>query len=145
MTAVQDMLSSKSKVLFFTIRHYDGYANGLEFRFFPYKGYRSRLLAPVVKGQVRNDHPTVVDLEFQPPIIPAVFLLVFPLMFLPLFFSTDAMTINGVLREPTMNERIGWGLFFIGVPASIYYLNFILPLLKLHRVLRKKLRLEDTV
>ena len=53
------------------------------------------------------------------------------------------MTINGVLREPTMNERIGWALFIIGVPALIYYLNCIRPLQKLHRVLKNKLGLEE--
>lgn len=73
----------------------------------------------MVKGRVTSDHRTVVDLKFQLPIIPAFFLFVLPLMFLPSFFTIDEMTINGVLREPTMNERIGFALFFIGVPA--YY------------------------
>lgn len=96
----------------------------------------------LIKGKVTREDRTVVDLKFHLPIIPAFFLLVLPLMFLPSFFTMDEMTINGVLREPTMNERIGWALFFIGIPALLYYTNFIRPLQKLHRVLKNKLRLE---
>jgi hypothetical protein len=78
----------------------------------------------VVKGTVTYNDQTIVDLKFQLPIVPAFFQLVLPLIFLPSFFTIDEMTIDGVLREPTMNERIGWALFFIAVPSLLYYLNF---------------------
>jgi hypothetical protein len=117
LNAIQEMLSSKSKILFFTIPHYFGHLKGQEFVFSAYNGYQTRLLVSMVKGKVTHDDRTVVDLKFQLPIIPALFLLVLPLIFLPSFFTIDEMTINGVLREPTMNERIGWALFFVGVPA----------------------------
>ncbi|MBA4055952.1 MAG: hypothetical protein C0490_14655 [Marivirga sp.] len=123
--AIQGMLSSKSKILFFTIRHYFGHLKGQEFVFSTYNGYQTRLLVPMVKGKVTNDDRTVVDLKFQLPIIPTFFLLVLPMMFLPSFFTIDEMTINGVLREPTMNERIGWALFF-------YWCSGIIVLFKLH-------------
>lgn len=137
------MLSSKSKILFFTIHHYYGHVKGLEFRFSPYGNYQTRLLAPMIRGQISNDHPTIVDLKFQLPIIPGFFLVMFPLMFVPSLLTSDEMTINGVLREPTMNERIGFTFFSLGVPAFIYYMNFIRPLQKLHRVIKAKLKLEE--
>lgn len=87
MTAVQEMLSSKSKILFFTIRHYFGHLKGQEFVFSTYNGYQTRLLVPMVKGKVTHDDRTVVDLKFQLPIIPALFLFVLPLIFLPSFFT----------------------------------------------------------
>lgn len=143
LTVVEEMLASKSKILFFTIRHYFGHLEGQEFLFSTYNGYQTRLLVPVVKGKVTYNNQTVVDLKFQFPIIPAFFLLVLPLIFLPSFFTIGEMTINDVLREPTMNERIGWALFFIGVPSLLYYLNFVRPLKKLQTVLKNNLRLEE--
>lgn len=143
MIAIQEMLSVKSKILFFTVRHYFGHLKGQDFVLSSYNGYQARLLVPMVTGRITRDNKTVVDLKFQLPIIPAFFLLVLPLVFLPSFFTIDEMTINGVLREPTMNERIGWALFFIGLPAILYYTNCVRPLQKLHRSLKNKLRLEE--
>jgi len=53
------------------------------------------------------------------------------------------MTINGVLRAPTMIERIGFALFFTGLPGSLYYLNSTLSFEKLRSALIKKLKLEE--
>jgi hypothetical protein len=143
LNTIQGMFSLNSKILFFTIRHYFGHMNGQEFVLSTYNGYQTGLLVPMVKGKVAHDDQTVVGLKFQLPIIPTFFLLVLPLMFIPIFFTVDEMTINGVLKEPTMNERIGWALFSIGVPALLYYLNCIRPLQKLHRVFKSKLKLEE--
>lgn len=140
---IQEMLSSKSKILFFTIRHYFGYVRGQEFTFSTYNGYQTRLLIPMVKGKVAQVDRTVVDLKFQVPIIPTCFLLVVPMMFLPSLFTMDEMTINGELREPTMIERIGFALFFISVPALLFYLNCLRPLQKLHLDLKNNLQLEE--
>jgi hypothetical protein len=143
LTAVQEMLTSKWKILFFSIPRYFGRVTAREFTFSTYSRYQTTLLVPAVKGKVSHDGQTLVDLKFQLPVIPALFLLLFPLMFVPTFFTIDQMTINGVLRIPTMNERIGWALFFIAVPSLIFYLNYARPLLKLKRVLKKNLRLEE--
>jgi hypothetical protein len=143
LNTVRSMLSSKSKILFFTSRHYFGNVEGQKFAFTTYSGFENRFFVPMVKGQVTSESPTIVHLNFQLPILPAFFLLVFPLIFLPSFFTLDEMTINGVLREPTMNERIGWALFFIGIPAFLYYVNFVRPLQNLHYVLKNKLSLEE--
>jgi hypothetical protein len=143
MRAIQEMLSSKSKILFFTIRQYFGHARGKEFTFSPYDGFQTRILVPMVKGKVTHDDKTVVDLKIHLPIIPTFFLLVLPLMFIPSFFTMDEMTINGVLREPTTTERIGFALFMIAVPSFLFYLNFVRPLRKLQNALQDKLKLEE--
>ena len=142
MNIVHKMLSLKTKVLFISVANYFGTATGTEFIMFTVNSFRVRHFVPIVKGHVMRGEPTIVELKSELPVIPAFFLLVVPVIFLPVFFTMDKMMINDVLREPSLSERIGWSLFFISIPLIIFYMNYVRPLQKLRGELKRHLALK---
>lgn len=102
LAVVQEMISSTSKFLFITIRHYFGEVKGSGFLFTTYSGLPTALMVPQIKGQVTDQQPTYIKLKLQLPIIPAIFLLIVPVLFVPGLLTMEEMTINGVVREPTI-------------------------------------------
>lgn len=114
-----------------------------EFIVSSYRSDFAGLLAPRIKGKIISSDPTQVKMRLILPLFPMIFLIGGPLYFFPSFFTTETMTINGVLRAPTIGERFIFGGMFVVIPAILVFTNFILPLRQAERMLREKLSLTE--
>jgi hypothetical protein len=139
---VSELLSSKSKFLFFSVRKFFGRVKGGKFQV-SMNHSTSRLLVPVVKGQMLEGKPTVVELILKLPIIPTVAMTSAFLVLGIGLLTSDQMTINGVLREPTSEERVIFIGLIIAIPTVVFYFTILRPLQELRSELKKRLRLQE--
>jgi hypothetical protein len=144
-SVINELLATKTKVIFFSVRHYAGSVTNNEFTIGKYITGSSEFVTMKVRGQVFSGNPTMVNLRFGMPFAIVMMVTFFTVASGFAAFTTltiDEMTINGVLREPSTAERIFFSLFCSAIPTIIFYFNFIFPTQKLQRVLEEKLQLE---
>ena len=140
--AIERLLNTKSKFFFILPSQYFGYITAGEFSLRGQKGDSFGLFSPRIKGTIRSENPTTIETRFVLPYLTPFFYLIFPIVFLPTAFFTDEMTINGVLREPELLERIGFA-FLGSTPVLMFYLATIWPLKRVEAHLIKTLKLQE--
>jgi hypothetical protein len=141
-TIILELLAAKTKILFFSFKTHYGTLKDGQFKF---SAYNTELvmLSPTVKGKIFGENRTVVEIKDGIPIVMLLFYSLFPAFMIPMMWLSDEITINGVLREPTILERIGFSIFSIGVPGVIFFFNTFLPLRRLRGTLKEKLKLYE--
>ena len=143
MGEVRSLLENKTKLLFFSIRQYYGSSNDKEFVFFGYRSYFNGFEVPKLKGAIRSEHPTTIEVRMAIPYFVMFIYLLFPVIFISTFALADEMLFNGVLRKPEIWERFFFGFFSIAIPSVIFYTNTILPLQRIRKHLKERLQLKE--
>jgi len=96
---------------------------------------------PVIEGVFTCDKPLTINIKIKPSYSTIVFFSIFVFIFIPVGLFSDEMTINHVLREPTIFER----LLFAGVgsiiPGLWGYFGYIRPVKKAKIWIIEKLQL----
>lgn len=142
-TEVRSLLENKTKLLFFSIREYYGSSKNKEFVFFGYRSYFNGSEVPKLKGAIRSEHPTAIEIRMAIPYFIMFIYLLFPVIFISTFALADEMPIDGVLRRAELWERFFFGFFSIAIPSVIFYFNTILPLQKIRKHLKERLGLKE--
>ena len=99
-------------------------------------------LTTSIRGDIRDGQPTIVELRAVPSYIFIAFISLFSIMFVPVMFNVDEMTINGVDRVPELYERLllaSTGSLF---PALIFFFGSTLQGTDLERRLKEALKLR---
>ncbi|HEY0655883.1 MAG TPA: hypothetical protein VGD65_22260 [Chryseosolibacter sp.] len=145
-SAILELLATKSTFIF-SWPEYPGKLQGLDFSI-----SNNILLAtkstprPGVKGKIiPSETATVVELRPRIPILETFLCCIFPIIFISVMITTDEMTINGVVREPTLVERIFFSFFSIAIPGIVFGLIILLPISSMTRTLMQKLQLQETI
>ncbi len=139
---VQERLSRRTKVLFFSQRDYAGSINGMAFNLYRKFHFSGRSFARI-KGAVLSADPTLIEIKIFPHYWRILFFMIFPCVFLPSAILNDQMMINGVLRKPELAEKRIWsGLFGIG-PMVWCYFDCIRPIYEAEKWLIDKLALKE--
>ena len=100
------------------------------------------LFSPKLKGIIRAENPTIIDTRIVVPYSFIIFYLFIQIFSLPIIFSADTMTINGV-SEYYVYERIGVALLIIWIPALIIFITTILPIKRIEAQLARVLKLKE--
>ena len=139
---IRERLSRKSRFLFITTSDYVGSIEGRTFNF--YKNFNARYgrSNPKIKGTISTENHTTVEIKISPHYLRVLFFLIFPCVFIPTAILSDQMTINGVLREPELIERISFGLIGGGGPIIWCYFDSIRPIKKAEVWITEKLKLK---
>jgi hypothetical protein len=139
---VRERLNKQSKVLFISSKDYVGSINGRNFNL--YKNFNSRYGGsnPKIKGTITTENPTTIDIKIAPHYLRIAFFMIFPIVFIPAAILSDQMTINGVLKEPEISERILFGLFG-GGPMIWCYFDSIRPIKETELWIKQKLGLIE--
>ena len=99
---------------------------------------------PVVEGVFFSDRPLIINILIKPNYFIILFFAIFVFIFIPAGIFVDKMTINGVLRVPTILERF----LFAGVggimPGLWCYFGYIRPIKKSEKWIVEKLSLSLT-
>jgi hypothetical protein len=141
---VRERINSRTKFLFLSMKDYKGSISGNTFEL--QKAYSSQHSPsfPKIQGKVISGNPTTVELEISPPYFRILFFLIFPTLFVPAFVFSDEITINGVLRTPSIIERISFaGVMGIG-PLVWCFFDCIWPIWKAEKWLKQELSLEES-
>lgn len=97
---------------------------------------------PVIEGFYISEKPLILNIVIKPNYLTLLFFSLFVFTFIPASIFLDKMTINGVLRSPSILER----LLFAGVgglmPALWAYFGYIRPIKKAENWIVEKLRLN---
>ena len=141
-TAINRLINTKSKFLFILPSQYFGYVNTKEFNLGGHKGDRFGIFSPRIKGGILAEKPTTIEIRFVIPYLTTFFFLIIPITFSLVAAFTDQMTINGVVREPELSERIGFAFLGVFIPAPIFYISTIWPLKRVEAHLIDALKLE---
>jgi hypothetical protein len=147
-TILLDLMSIKGKFLFYSWKEYPGSLAGANFHISNLIFDYTNLTRPNVQGKIRpmpvgQKIETIVELKSGIPFFTLIFYGLFPTFMIPIMILTDEMTINGVLREPTVLERIGFSLLSFGVPGVIFYFTTLLPISRMKNTLVDKLKLSE--
>ncbi|AZQ64705.1 hypothetical protein EI427_21005 [Flammeovirga pectinis] len=119
---IRSLLSTESHFLFFKQKEYKGKLKKNKFKF--YKKFSSNQFSnPEIKGKFISENPLMVEIRITPHYFKLLFFLIFPIIFIPESIFADEMTINGVLREPTLVERLAFGSFGGLVPIIWGYID----------------------
>ena len=97
---------------------------------------------PVVHGFYISERPLTINIVIKPNYFTILFFSLFVFLFIPVGIFMDEMTINGMVRSPTIGERFlfaGLGGF---VPGLWCYFGFIRPIKKAENWIVDKLRLH---
>lgn len=96
---------------------------------------------PAIKMKVENKNPIITTIKFIPHYFDILFYFVCATAFISAPFLYNEMTINGVVRRPTLVERFLFGQ--IGVVIGLFcYFRHIRPIRKTEKWLCEKLKLE---
>ena len=99
---------------------------------------------PVIEGLYFSDRPLVINILIKPSYSTILFFALFVFLFIPAGVFVDTMTINGVLRSPSILERF----LFAGVggiiPGLWCYFGYIRPIKKSEKWIVEKLSLRLT-
>lgn len=140
-----DQLQRKSKLLFTSFRELHGSVRGAEFDISQSK--RSSWFAHRIIGQILSESQTVIKLTFSFPLLIVILFCIMPAIVIiqavSAIWMSDVATINGVLREPALSERIMFSLFIIIVPAVLVGAILFYPLILLRKRLKNELRLTE--
>jgi len=97
---------------------------------------------PVIEGFFTSEKPLIINIIIKPSYFTIIFFSIFVFTFIPVGLLADKMTINDVLRSPTIFER----LLFVGlggiIPGIWCYFGYIRPVKKAERWIIKKLQLN---
>lgn len=140
---VQERLNRKSKLLFISFVEYIGSIKGATFSFYKNFNPSHGLSNPKIKGTILSESPTTIKVQISPHYLRVLFFLLFPCVFIPAAITSDEITIDGVLREPELFERILIGLFGGGGPLIFCYFDSIRPIKKAERWITDKLKLTE--
>jgi hypothetical protein len=140
---VKERLARRHKVLFGSSPEYSGSVSENSFIFYRIFNAQHGRANPKISGKIKSFNPTVIEVKVSPHYWRISFFLIFPLVFIPVSFLSDQMTINGVLKEPELSERIFFGLFGGGMPTIWCYFDSIRPIKSTERWLREKLSLKE--
>jgi hypothetical protein len=142
---ILELLDTHSKVIFFTMRKYNGNMANNKFIIGQYVSGPAKYASTKLKGEVVAGDRTIVKLKLSLHFLIVGLITIFILsggFGAYIMLTTHEMTINGVLREPLPVERIMFSMLFIALPPIVLYFNLIFPMQKLQRVLEEKLELE---
>lgn len=140
---VRERLNRKSKVLFISTSDYVGSIEGRTFQLYKNFNSRSGPAYSKIKGIVLIENPTTIEIRITPHYLRILFFMIFPCVFIPGAILSNQMTINGVLREPELIERVGFGLFGGVVPMIMCYFDSIRPIKKTEQWITEKLKLKE--
>ncbi len=140
---VRERLNRRSKFLLFSSNDYVGAIESKRFKFYKSFNTRHGRANPKIKGTIVNENPTTVEIQIAPHYLRVLFFMIFPCVFIPTAILSSQMTINGVLREPEMLERIGFGLFGGVGPMIWCYFDSIRPIKETELWIRQKLMLKE--
>ena len=143
MNNLGQLLSTKSKFLFFSFHEQVGAINGNTFTLGTHFGDPFGLFSPKIKGIIRAENPTIIDTRIVVPYSFIIFYLFVQIFSLPIIFSAEEMTINGVSRVPAVYERIGVALIIICIPALTIFIATILPIKRIEAHLAQVLKLKE--
>ncbi len=140
---VRERLNRQSKILFISSNDYVGSIDGRSFKL--YKNFNGRYgrSNPKISGTITTTDPVTIDIKISPHYIRLLFFSIFPIVFVPAAIFSDQMTINGVLREPEMSERLFFALFGGGGPMIWCYLDSIRPIKETELWIKEKLKLTE--
>lgn len=140
---VRERLNRKSKVFFISSSDYVGSIKGKEFKLYKNFNARSGRANPKIKGTIVSENPTTIEIRISPHYLRVLFFMIFPCAFIPAAILSEQITINGVLREPELFERIEFGLFGGGGPMIWCYFDSIRPIKETELWITEKLKLEE--
>jgi hypothetical protein len=97
---------------------------------------------PIIQGKFIEDSPTTVNLKFIPNYIMIVFFFIVATCFLYASIFLPKMTINDVLRVPTIFERILFVCIGCIVPLLWCFFGYIRPIKKAETWILERLNLK---
>jgi hypothetical protein len=137
------LLNTKSKFLFFSFNGHVGSIKGNSFTLGRHIGDPFGLFSPKIKGIIRGENPTIIDTRIGVPYSFIIFYFFFQMIGLPIIFSADEMTFNGVPRVPDVYDKIGVALLIICIPALAIFFIIILPIKQIEGRLTQVLKLKE--
>ena len=140
---VMERLSKRSKFLFLSSKVYVGSIKGTTFNFYRNFDRKYGRSNPKILGTILASDPTTIDIVISPHYFRILFFLIFPMVFIPAAILSEEMTINGIIREPTLSERITFALFGGGMPTIWCYFDSIRPIKQTEYWIREKLKLYE--
>jgi hypothetical protein len=140
---VEGMISSKFKILFFSFKEHVGSINGNTFTLGTHIGDPFGLFSAKIQGIIVAENPTTIETRIVVPYSFIIFYLFIQIFSLPIIFSADEMTINGVSRVPDVYERIGVASLVIWIPALTIFIITFLPIRKIEARLTQVLKLKE--
>ncbi len=97
---------------------------------------------PKIAGEILQEHPTTIRITIAPNYFLVAFLLLFPVVFMPVAFFSDSWTIDGAHRAPVLTERLSILLDGGVFPILMCYVGAIIPVRKAEDWIVKKLALQ---
>jgi hypothetical protein len=99
---------------------------------------------PAIEGIYFSDNPIIINILIRPNYLMIAFFALFVFVFIPTSLFIDEMTINGVLKAPTIFERF----LFAGIggilPGLWGYFGYVRPIKKAETWVVEKLNLTPT-
>ena len=82
-----------------------------------------------IEGIFISEKPLTINLRIRPSYLPIIFFSFFTIMVIGSAIFAEEMTINGVLKVPTVSERFLFGLLAV-IPGLWCYFGYIRPVKK---------------
>ena len=128
---------------FFKAKVYDVQFDDYQFSIRKRGGSFNGAVYPLINGRITQEERVRVDLAIRPSYFLIAFCAIFPCIFLPVIFFFDKMTINGVYRTPTIDEKVFFALFSVTIPVIICYFKTIKPTRDAEKWLVRKFSLKE--
>jgi hypothetical protein len=140
---VRERLNRRHRLLFLSSPEYVGSIDGKSFKIYRNFDARYGRSNPKVHGTIMSSNPTTIEIKVSPHYLRILFFSIFPIVFVPAAILSDQMTINGVLREPELSDRIFCALFGGGGPTIWCYFDSIRPIKETEDWITEKLGLKE--
>ncbi len=98
---------------------------------------------PAIEGNFISEKPLTVNLRIRPSYFMIIFLSFSVFAFIPSAIFVDEMTVNGVVKSPTVVDRLTFSLVGGVIPGLWCYFGYIRPVKKAERWIVQLLHLKE--
>lgn len=140
---IDQLLQSKSKVLFFNIHQYFGTVSNNEFTITTQRFDWWGMICSRLKGRVLNENRTIVETRITIPWIVVTIFSFVNLTALSAILKADEITVNGEARPADLLFKLMMALIIFILPGCMIFAIAILPAKRIEQKLIKTLDLKE--